>query len=118
MAKLLVSWNYLCTIVSNTVIYTIMMSPHLRSGLLVVFCILLFQSVVYTRDARNRDLCQVTCAVLWLCTHSLAACRLVSLAELSGLAGSRETRHGQPQAKPRKRVGHRSLVTVFAGWLL
>ena len=41
-----------------------------------------------------------------------------SNASRSGLAGSSETRHGQQQAKPRKRVGPWSLVTVFAGWLL
>ena len=36
----------------------------------------------------------------------------------SGLAGWLErTKHGQQQAKPRKRVGSWSLETFFEGWL-
>ena len=41
-------------------------------------------AIVYTRDARNRDLCQV--AVLWLWTHLLVACGLVSLVKVGWLA--------------------------------
>ena len=68
---------------------------------------------LYQRFSQQRSLS--SCAVLWLWMHLLAACGLVSIVQVGWFA--RDRVHWQKQAKPRKRVGPWSFVTVFAEWL-